>query len=116
VLGKSKPPSREDLETCLGSAGVANVQVMLTNMDRERQGHRRTANDISSRTTLADVPELSMSNMTNHHADVKLPSTAQLVAAVQADPATHLILRAMYAQDFACNDVQRDLQAHALGS
>lgn len=108
VLGKSKPPSQEDLETCLGSAGIANVQVMLTNMDRERRVHRRTANGISRRTTLADVPELSMSNMTNHHADVKLPSTAQLVAAVQADPATHLLLRAMYAQDFACNDVQRE--------
>jgi glycosyltransferase involved in cell wall biosynthesis len=115
VLGKSKPPSQEDLETCLGTAGMANVQVMLTNMDRERQAHRHTANDISSRTTLADVPELStMRNMTNHHADVKLPSTAQIVAAVQADPATHLILRAMYAQDFACNDVQRDLRVHAL--
>ena len=115
VLGKSKPPSQEDLETCLGSAGIANVQVMLTNMDRERRGHRRTANGISRRrTALADVPEMSMSNMTNHHADVKLPSTAQLVAAVQADPATHLLLRAMYAQDFACNDVQRE--GHSRGS
>ena len=114
VLGKSKPPSKEDLETCLGSVGTANVQVLLTNLDRRRGGHRHTA--FSSRTNLADVPKLSMSNMTNHHADVKLPSTAQIVAAIQADPATHLLLRAMYAQDFACNDVQRDLQVHAFGS
>ena len=117
VLGKSKAPSEVDLETCLGSAEMANVQILLTNLDREREGHRHTAFDISSRTPLADFPKLgSMSNLTNHHADVKLPSTAQIVAAIQADPATHLILRAMYAQDFACNDLQRDLQVHALGS
>merc|ERR1740117_756937 len=40
VLGKSKPPSKEDLETCLGSVGTANVQVLLTNLDRRRGGHR----------------------------------------------------------------------------
>jgi len=117
VLGDQTPPSKEDLESCLGSQ-AASVKVMLTTLDRERAGRqkvggRRKAEDARLRASLSSV---DMNNMTNHHSDLKLPSTAQVVAAIQADPATHLILRAMYAQDFACNDVQRDLQLHALGS
>lgn len=115
VLGGKPPPSKEDLEICLGSEQTASVQVMLTNLDNERagrrQGRRPKAADAKRRASLSNV---DMDNMTNHHSDLVLPSTAQIVAAIQSDPATHLLLRAMYAQDFACNEVQRDLRVHTL--
>ena len=92
LLGDDPPPSKAALETCLGQERTARVNVALRSLSRPKLRAARLA---SARSNDGDLPQ-------NHHEDHTLPSSSDIVEAIESDPPTKLLLEAMFGMDLAC--------------
>ena len=94
LLGEDAPPSKAALESCLGQERTAHVNVALRSLSSPRSRVSLRAASAAS----ADPRELPQ----NHHDDRSLPSSAELVEAIEADPPTKLLIESMFKMDSAC--------------
>ena len=94
VLRHRSPPSRAALETCLGQERTARVNVALQSLSRRRRPRRRLRLNTAGAGD-GDLPQ-------NHHDDRLLPSSSDIVEAIESDPPTKLLLEAMFGMDRAC--------------
>ena len=106
MLGDDAPPSKAALESCLGQERTARVNVALRSLSSPRTARSRVILRAESAASVAsaagaesagdgDLPQ-------NHHDDRTLPSSSDLVEAIEGDPPTKLLLESMFRMDTAC--------------